>query len=299
MSETLMILYPFAFYGTAMCLAVAELVVPGRQQSAPVSRRWVANIGLFVFSVFVQRICAPVSVVFVAEAAIRSGNGIFQLIGGPGWAVVLSGVLLLDLWKYVEHRLSHRISMLWRLHLVHHSDVDADFTTTERHHPLEIVVGLVSTVAVIYLFGIPPLAVVIYLLFATAIALFSHANIRLSGRVDRWLRCIVVTPAVHEVHHSAASEETNSNFGSLLTVWDRTFGTYRTSTPADDAARVIGLEYFRDARSARFDQVLCLPFRFRDARRHPLLISNTRRMRTMKAGPRMARRPTPVRRILN
>ncbi len=160
--------------------------------------------------------------------------------------------------------------MLWRLHLVHHSDVDADFTTTERHHPLEIIVGITSTIIVIYLLGIPPMSVVLYLLFATAIAFFSHANIRLSDHVDRWLRLIVVTPAVHMVHHSAASHETNSNFGSLLTVWDRTFGTYRTSTPADDAARVIGLEYFRDARSARFDQVLCLPFRFRDARRHPL-----------------------------
>jgi sterol desaturase/sphingolipid hydroxylase (fatty acid hydroxylase superfamily) len=261
-----MILYPFAFYGTAMCLAVVELAVP-RRQSAPVSRRWVTNIGLFVFSLFVQRICAPLSVIFVAEAAIRSGNGIFQLMGGPGWVIVLLGVLLLDFWKYVEHRLSHRISILWRLHLVHHSDVDADFTTTERHHPLEIIVGLVGTIAVIYLFGIPPLAVVIYLLFATVIAFFSHANIRLSNRVDRWLRCLVVTPGVHVVHHSAASEETDSNFGLLLTVWDRIFGTYRTSTPADDAKRVIGLEYFRDERSGRLDQALCQPFRFRDVRR--------------------------------
>lgn len=267
MFESLIILHPFIFYGTVMCLAVAELKVPSRCQSEPVSRRWITNIGLFVLGFVVQRICAPVSVIIVAEAAVRSGNGVFQFIGWPGWATVLLGVLLLDLWKYVEHRLLHGISMLWQLHMVHHSDVEADFTTAERHHPLEIIVGVAGTIAVVYLLGIPPFAVVIYLLLATPIALISHANIRLSGGVDRWLRCISVTPAVHMVHHSAAKQETDSNFGMLLTVWDRIFGTYRTSTPAEEAARVIGLEYFRDARSARFDQVLCQPFRSLAARR--------------------------------
>ncbi len=270
MTESLLLLYPIAFYGMVMVLAVAELVVPGRRQSEPVSRRWVTNIGLFVVGHVVQRIFVPVSVIVVAEAAIRSGHGVFQFTGGPGWIIVAMGVLVLDLWKYVEHRLTHRISLLWRLHMVHHSDVNADFTTTERHHPLESVASVVATITLIYLLGIPPLAVAIYLLFATAISLFSHANIRLSDRVDRGLRWLIVTPAVHAVHHSAARHETDSNFGTVLTVWDRIFGTLRSSTATETAERVVGLEYFRDARSARLDQVLCQPFASPLARRQSI-----------------------------
>lgn len=267
MLETLTTFYPFALYGTAMCLAVAELLVPCRRQAAPVSRRWVTNIGLFVLGLAIQRVLIPGSVIVVAAAAVQTGNGLFQLLGGPGWAVLPAALLLLDLWKYAEHRLYHWISLLWRIHMVHHSDVDADFTTTERHHPLEVLVGFAGTVSVIYLFGIPPVAVAVYILLATAVALFAHANIRVPERVDRWLRLVIVTPAVHAVHHSAARRETDSNFGMLLTVWDRAFGSWHAPTAADDAARVIGLEYFRDARSGRFDQVLCLPFRPLAARR--------------------------------
>ncbi|MBT5047708.1 MAG: sterol desaturase family protein [Rhodospirillaceae bacterium] len=261
MLENLTGLYPLALYGTAMCLAVAELIVPGRQQTQPLSRRWTANLGLFVLNLFVQRLCVPLSVVVVAEVAVNSGYGLLQLTGGPAIVTLLMGILLLDLWKYAEHRVMHGLSLLWRLHMVHHSDIEADFTTTERHHPLEAIIGAVSTLVFVFLIGIPPLAVVIYLLLATVVALFAHANISHSERGERWLRWIIVTPGVHSVHHSAARHETDSNFGMLLTIWDRVFGTYRNSTPAENAARIIGLEYFRDARSARIDQLLYLPFR--------------------------------------
>ena len=232
MLESLTNLYSFVFYGLVMCLAVAEMIVPSRRSSMPVSRRWVTNIGLFLIDIGVQRIGAPISVIIVAETVTRSGDGAFQFIGGPSWTAVLVGVLLLDLWKYAEHRLVHGIPMLWRVHMVHHCDVEVDFTTTARHHPLEIIFGIGSTIAAIYLFGIPPLAVGSFLLIASVSVLFSHANIRLGDGVNRWLRWLLVTPAVHVVHHSAARHETDSNFGTVLTVWDRIFGTYRASTPA-------------------------------------------------------------------
>lgn len=270
MPESLIVYNSIAFFGTVMGLAVAELIIPARRPTAPVSRRWITNFGLFFVDVVVQRIGAPVSAVIVAEAVMRSGNGALQHLGGPSWVAVLLGVLLLDLWKYAEHRLVHWSPILWRMHLVHHCDVDVDFTTTERHHPLEVIFGGSSTIAAIFLLGIPPLAVALYLMIATISVLFSHANIRVNDDVNRWLSRVLVTPSFHTIHHSAERRETDSNYGTILTVWDRIFGTFRTSTLVEDGARVIGLDYFRNMRTARLDQVLCLPFRALPTRRQSI-----------------------------
>jgi sterol desaturase/sphingolipid hydroxylase (fatty acid hydroxylase superfamily) len=260
MTEWLEELFPYAFFGTVMVMAVAELLAPRRQPTASLNRRWVTNLGLFVVGLGVQRFVLPVSAVVAAETAERSGLGLFNLAGWTGPASLVVGILALDLWKYLEHRLVHAVPVLWRLHLTHHSDVDADFTTTERHHPLEVVFGVISAMAAIFLLGISPLAVIIYLLLASAVTFFSHANIRIPEKIEAGLRFAIVTPGFHNVHHSAARAETDSNYGVLLTVWDRIFASRRRSTQAQEAARVIGLEYFRDARSARFDRVLCQPF---------------------------------------
>lgn len=260
-------LYPVVFYGTAMCVAVAELMMPAYRQTQPVGPRWAANLGLYFTSLVVQRFCLPVSLLVVAEASARSQFGLSGLFGS-GWVAVALGVVLFDLWKYFEHRLLHQASALWRLHLVHHSDLECDFTTTERHHPLEIVFSFVSSVAAVYLLGIPTLAVVIFVLLAAGVTMVSHANIRIAEAVDRWLRRVVVTPAFHNIHHSAAPAETDSNFGTVFSIWDRLFGTHRTPSAAAAAERVMGLEYFRDARATRLDQVLCQPFLRPTARPH-------------------------------
>lgn len=258
--ETLTAAQLYAFYGAVTILVLVELILPVRIQDQPVDRRWFTNIALFILALGVQRLLAPAAALVASEMAVQTGRGLLQIVALPAWVAVPLGVLLLDLSKYLEHRVLHAVPVFWRLHVVHHSDTDADFTTTERHHPFEVVLGMAGLFAITYLFGVPPLAVAIYILLAPPVAVFSHANIRLSARVDRYLRWFVVTPSVHTIHHSAARQETDSNFGALLTVWDRIFRTYRTSTPAQDAARIIGLEYFRDARSARLDRVLCMPF---------------------------------------
>lgn len=267
MPETLSYLFPYTFYGTIICVAVLEVLIPNRRNAGPVGRRWTTNIGLFLTAFAIRRLLVPVSLIAVAALVAQSGYGVLQYLGGPIWLTVPLGVLVIDLWKYFEHRLLHGVPVLWRLHLVHHSDVEVDFTTAERHHPLEVVMSIGSSLAVIGLFGIPPLAVMIHILIISACALVSHANIRVDRRLDFWLRLVLVTPGFHVVHHSTVGAETDSNFGGLLTWWDRIFGTCRSSSPADDAARVIGLEYFRDARSARFDQVLWQPFLSDEARR--------------------------------
>jgi sterol desaturase/sphingolipid hydroxylase (fatty acid hydroxylase superfamily) len=261
MIEKLAELSPLVFYGGAIFFALAELVAPRRPAAAPCGRRWVTNIGLFLFGMLVQRVCVPLSMLAIAEVGQRSGLGLFNAAGATtGWAAAVVGVAALDLWKYGEHRLSHSVPLLWRLHMTHHSDVDTDFTTTERQHPLDVLLASASFVFAIFLLGISPLAVAIYLLLTSADSLFSHANIRLPRALERLLSVVVVTPGVHHVHHSSARRETDSNYGSLLTVWDRLFDTYRPPDSATEAARIIGLEYFRDGESARLDRVLCQPF---------------------------------------
>lgn len=259
MQDTVSALYPYVFYGTILLLVLAEMVRPLRRMVASVDRRWSTNIGLFLISLAIQRLIAPASAILAAEAAYRGGEWT-PLSTMPEWVAIVIGVLLLDLWKYAEHRLLHRVAVLWRLHVVHHSDTEADVTTTERHHPLETVAGALALSGVVFLLGVPPLAVALYVVLASPVALFSHANIRLSTELERRLRWFVVTPNFHAVHHSAKRFETDSNYGVLLTLWDRLFGTYRVPTEEAASNRTIGLEYFRDARSTRLDRVLLQPF---------------------------------------
>lgn len=269
MLEDLVHLQPYVFYGAVVCFALAEFVFPGARPTGPVNQRWTTNISLFVIGAGLQRICLPVTSVAVAEASMQNGYGLIPLLQLPGWAAAIVALLLLDLWYYLVHRVFHQVGALWRFHLVHHSDTEADFTTTERHHPVEILLAAAGLFAAIYVIGVPPVALVIYILVTHANTFFAHANLRLPNRVDRGLRAILTTPAVHAIHHSAARQETDSNFGMLLTVWDRLFGTFRVPDPADAATRVIGLEYFRDAASGRLDRVLCQPIASRTARTRP------------------------------
>jgi exosortase len=147
------------------------------------------------------------------------------------------------------------------VHLVHHSDTQIDVTTSERHHPLEFVLGTVVMIGLIATLGLPAAAVGVYLLAATVVALYSHANLLLDPSLDRLLRRLVVTPSQHAVHHSDLQPETDSNYGSVLTVWDRLFGTY--VDPEDARIPRFGLDYFRRPGDARLLRVLQQPFRFR------------------------------------
>ena len=260
MTDTVVPLHLFAIYGAIICLAIAELVTPRRPSVVPIGGRWLVNIALFGFGLAVQRLIAPFAILVIAGTAESAGFGLLNQLLSDSLGAIVVGILLLDLWKYAEHRLIHRLSFLWRFHLVHHSDLDSDFTTTERHHPLEILLSMGGFSLVVYVTGIPPVAVAIYLPLATVVALLAHSNVKLPARFERWLGGIIVTPAVHSVHHSARREETDSNFGVLLTLWDRMFGTWRQSSVEQDAHRVIGLEYFRDPRWGRLDRVLWQPF---------------------------------------
>jgi sterol desaturase/sphingolipid hydroxylase (fatty acid hydroxylase superfamily) len=173
----------------------------------------------------------------------------------------LVGFLALDLVIYVQHVVFHKVPVLWRLHRMHHADLDIDVTTGVRFHPLEIVISLLIKIAVILALGIPVVAVILFEVVLNVTSMFNHSNVSMPAWLDRVLRFIVVTPDMHRVHHSILRRETDSNFGFNLPWWDRLFGTYRAQPEAGHAGMTIGIPAFRDPAELRIDRLLTQPFR--------------------------------------
>ena len=182
---------------------------------------------------------------------------------------MVASVVILDLAIYLQHVLFHAVPALWRLHRMHHADLEFDVTTGVRFHPIEIMLSMLIKLAVVGALGAPPLSVLIFEVLLNATSMFNHGNVRIPLAIDRVLRWLVVTPDMHRVHHSILARETNSNFGFNLPWWDRLFGTYRAQPAAGHEAMTIGIEQFRDPRELRLDRMLLQPFRG-DAGRYPL-----------------------------
>ena len=194
----------------------------------------------------------------MAEAG---GWGLFNALDLPLWLAALLSILLLDLVIYFQHVLFHAVPGLWRLHRMHHADLEFDVTTGLRFHPVEIVLSMVIKLAAVAALGAPAVAVLLFEVVLNATALFNHANIRLPAGVDRVLRWVIVTPDMHRVHHSVIPVETNSNFGFNLPWWDRLLGTYRAQPQAGHAGMTIGIEQFRTRRDLWLDRMLVQPLR--------------------------------------
>lgn len=258
MTQDFEALYQVVFFATAVALVALERFRALQRQPVQIANRWTGNIGLFVIGSVVNTLLLPIGIYAFAQ---QQPPGLLSRPGLPFAAQLLLTFLLLDLWRYWEHRLWHRIPLLWRLHLVHHSDTQIDVTTSERHHPLEVVVGTLIMMGLVAAFGMPAAAVGLYLLIATVVALYSHANLQLHSLLDRPLRQLIVTPSVHAFHHSDRQAQTDSNYGSVLTLWDRLFGTY--VDPGKASMRRFGLGYFRLPADARLGRMLKQPLLFR------------------------------------
>jgi sterol desaturase/sphingolipid hydroxylase (fatty acid hydroxylase superfamily) len=248
------------FVGVFIALAAAELVWPFRQEFSR-GKRWFSNIGLSVMNTLVVRLLSLVLPVLpVAVAVMVDGEGLLGALAMPAIVTGLAGFLLLDLAVYMQHVVFHHVPWFWRLHRVHHADTQFDVTTAIRFHPVEILLSLVWKVAVIITFGIPALAVLVFEIVLNASAMFSHANVRLPGPIDRVLRAIVVTPDMHRVHHSVVPREINTNFGFNLSVWDRLFGTYLQETKQDARVMPFGLPSYQRPEASSLAWLLLFPF---------------------------------------
>ncbi len=248
------------FLGVFALVAVFETLAPRRARTLPRGARWPHNIALVVVNTVVLRVVFPTAAIGVALVAAAHGWGLLNIIDAPYWLAVVLSVALLDLAIYLQHVMFHAVPALWRLHRMHHADLDFDVTTGARFHPIEILLSMGIKLAVVAALGPPVLGVLVFEVLLNATSMFNHGNLNIPLGADRLLRWLVVTPDMHRVHHSVLAPETNSNFGFNLPWWDRLFGTYRAQPEAGHAAMTIGIEQFRERRDLRLDRMLAQPF---------------------------------------
>jgi sterol desaturase/sphingolipid hydroxylase (fatty acid hydroxylase superfamily) len=249
-----------AFFATLAMLAILETRAAMRPEDARRLQRWPANFALTVLNIAVMG-ALPLSQLAMADLARDQGLGLLnQRLSGPVLGLIAT-FLVFSLQSWAVHLAMHKLPVLWRVHRVHHTDVHLDISTTVRFHPVEFIIQMPISAAVVLALGAPPAAVILYGIFDALVNAFSHANLRLPARVDRALALFIVTPHLHRVHHSPVRPETDSNFGATLPLWDRLFGTYRAKTPEALAEQGIGLTEMQDSRAWSLWWMLSLPFR--------------------------------------
>lgn len=250
------------FIGIFALMAIWELIAPRRKLSVSKGLRWANNLGLVVLDSILLRLLFPAAAVGVAVFAEQHDWGLLNYLTLPLAVDIVIAVVVLDFAIWLQHVMMHAIPLLWRLHRVHHADLDFDLTTGARFHPIEIVLSMLIKFAVIAVLGPSVVAVIVFEVVLNGMAMFNHANVRLSPAIDRALRSLLVTPDMHRVHHSIADDEANSNFGFNLSIWDRLFGTYRAQPRDGHDGMTIGIHGYRDVRQVTWlPGLLALPFR--------------------------------------
>jgi sterol desaturase/sphingolipid hydroxylase (fatty acid hydroxylase superfamily) len=254
-----------SFLGVLAVMAAWEAARPRRGLTAPKGLRWFSNLGLVAVNTAMLRLLFPLAGVGFALYASQQGWGLGPLLGAgeafPAWIWVIVCVVALDAAIWAQHVAFHRVPVLWRLHRMHHADLDIDVTTGLRFHPVEIFLSMLIKFAVIAALGAPAIAVLIFEVLLNATSMFNHSNVKIPARVDAIVRQVIVTPDMHRVHHSVDPHETHSNFGFNLSIWDRLAGLYNAQPKLGHEGMSIGLPIFRDRQELRIDRMLTQPFR--------------------------------------
>jgi sterol desaturase/sphingolipid hydroxylase (fatty acid hydroxylase superfamily) len=252
-----------SFLSVFIVVALAEFLCPRRPLSTPKGRRWFVNGSIVVLDTLAVRLAIPLLPFGMAELAEVKGWGLLNMANLPHWLSVILAFAVFDIIIYLQHRAFHRVPILWRLHRVHHTDLDLDVSSGTRFHPIEIIISICIKLAVVVLIGAPALAVVLFEIILNATSLFNHGNIAIPVTIDRWLRLFLVTPDMHRVHHSVIPGETDSNFSFNFPWWDRLLGTYHAQPAAGHDSMIIGLKEFRSADQLGLLYLLALPFKGR------------------------------------
>jgi len=250
------------FLGLFALLALAEALAPKRARRQARRGRWVTNWAFTITNFIVLRglaLALPLLAVGAAIDAETAGWGLFNKLSLPGWIEVTAAILILDFAIWLQHLITHKVPALWRLHRVHHADVDMDVTTAIRFHPIEIGLSMLLKIGLVYLLGPAAIAVILFEIILNGTAMFNHANLRLPLWLDAAVRRVLVTPDMHRVHHSVHRHEHDSNYGFALSIWDRLFGTYISQPDAGHDEMTVGLDW-QDARPSRIWWSMSLPF---------------------------------------
>mgnify|MGYP006272646707 CR=1 FL=1 len=249
------------FIGVFLAMALWERRGPKRALDLPRGRRWLTNWAIAALDTLVVRLLFPLAAVGAALDAGAQGWGLFHALAWPGWLEFALTLIALDFAIWLQHLVSHKVPILWRVHRVHHADRDIDVTTAIRFHPVEIALSMALKIGLVYALGADPWAVIAFEVILNGCAMFNHANITLPAPVERALRLVIVTPDMHRIHHSVERREHDSNYGFNLSVWDRLFGVYTADPAKGHQGMEIGLRPWRDDRPARLGWALALPFR--------------------------------------
>ena len=249
-----------AFLSILTTVILWEIVAPRRRLTQSIRKRWLNNISLVAANSLMVRLLLPMGTAGIALWAEQKQLGIFHYLHLPTTLSIILSIILLDLIIYWQHRLFHRIPLLWRLHQVHHADQDIDVTTGLRFHPIEILISMLIKLTAIALLGAPVMAVILFEAILNGMAMFNHGNIRISSKLDNILRLFVVTPDMHRVHHSVLIQETNSNYGFNISLWDRLFHSYRAQPEAGHSKMQIGLKELDNQPTHSILWMLQLPF---------------------------------------
>jgi sterol desaturase/sphingolipid hydroxylase (fatty acid hydroxylase superfamily) len=248
------------FIAVVILMAIWEGLAPLRARTIGRRVRWPNNLGLVILDAAAVRLLLPIAAVGMALLAEQRGWGLFNWLTWPAWVEILVTIVLLDLAIYVQHVLFHYVPPLWRVHRMHHTDLEFDLTTGVRFHPIEVLLSMMIKVGVVAALGPAAVAVLAFEVLLNATSVFNHGNVHMNAPLERVLRWFVVTPDMHRVHHSIAMRETNSNFGFNLPWWDRLFRTYQAQPASGHENMTIGIESFREPRDLWLDRLLLQPF---------------------------------------
>ena len=253
--------YAYTYFGALLAFAVVEWAFPRREAVGPMGTRWTGNISVAVIDAIVLRLMLPAAGIAWAAVCATRGWGLFNAMPLPAWAGIAVSVVALDFTAYAQHWLLHRVPLLWRLHLTHHTDHDVDFTTGLRFHPLEAVYTAVARMAAIAVLGLPVVGVLAAELASVVVSFWEHSNTRIPRRLDRVMRWLIVTPTLHRTHHSVEGQDSRSNFGNIFTCWDRMFGTYLERPIAgQEEAVTTGVRGYEDLKHLKLQWMLAQPF---------------------------------------
>ena len=251
------------FAGLFALFAVIEALAPRRQRSQPRTTRWVTNWAITILNTITLQLMARSLPLLAVGAAVDAGNqgwGLFNQVDLGVLPETLLAILIFDFAIWLQHLITHKVPILWRLHRVHHADRDIDVTTAIRFHPVEIALSMLLKIGLVYALGPSALAIILFEILLNGTAMFNHANMRLPLGMDAALRTVLVTPDMHRVHHSVKRREHDSNYGFALSIWDRMFGTYIAQPEAGHEQMTIGLQW-QDDRPSKLGWSLWLPFR--------------------------------------
>ncbi len=252
------------FFGIFIAMALWERRAPMRALAVSRLRRWGTNWAISIIDAVMVRLLFGAAAAGAALDAAAGGWGLFNRLdwsGWPGWVAFALTFLALDFAIWLQHLISHKIPVLWRLHRVHHTDRDMDVTTAIRFHPVEIALSMGLKIGLIYALGASVAVVIAFEVVLNGAAMFNHANVRLPAALERGLRWLIVTPDMHRVHHSVDQAEHDANYGFNLSVWDRIFGTYVDQPALGHDGMTIGLPQCQDEGPTRLGWSLAFPFR--------------------------------------